>query len=400
VVNNGRFAAPGLRLLPFVLFAHYALFGAQLGATGVLWSELRTALRLDDGAFGLILLITPLAGFLFLGVSAALRERLDRRVLAMLGLTCSAVGIAGVALAPDLIVLAGARLLCGLGYGLNDAAVMGAALAWERERGRSLVGRLYAGFSAGAIGGALLSGWLLSMGWSYSAILLALAAPGLAMAGVAALSPYGIGMHAVAQQAHSRIPWRGGIIVLAILSLSGALAEALLAGWLVIHLRALGAGPLLAGGVYAGSDVAIILGRLSAPVLQHSLGARRALLVTAGLLGIGAALLLSNSVVGSAAAFLVIGLAVATVAPIVLSLGQDRAPEASDAVARMLLAAGYLGFVIAGPLAGLLASRFGVPAMLIGGMLMVAVLIGTLGYIVRPKQRRSRCFGPTSATRP
>lgn len=367
-----------LRMLPFMLLAHYLIFGMQLGVTGVLWSDLRLALGLSDGAFGLILLVTPMVGFLLLGAGAIVRDRFDRRTLAVAGLLLSAVGIVGVALAPNMAALVGARLLCGLGYGLNDAAVMGAALAWERAGKRALVGRLYAGFSLGAVVGALMSGWLLSMGWNYSAILLILAPLGFVLAGIAVLSPYNYGAAPAYQRAVQPLPWRGALIALALLSLSGALVEALVAGWLVIHLRALGSGPLIASFAYAGNDVAHILGRLGSTGLQRLAGERRALWVSAGLIGLGVVLLCSGSMLGSAVAFSVIGLGVAAVAPLVLSLGQQVAPGAGDAVARMVLAAGYFGFLIAGPLAGLLAGMVSVQTMLIGMIGVLGVLIAVL----------------------
>lgn len=375
-----------LRVLPLVLFAHYLLFGVQLGFTGVLWSEVRQRLGLGDGAFGLVLLATPMVGFLLLSAGAIVRERFNRRSLAAAGLICSTVGLVGVALAPNLGILLGARLLCGLGYGLNDAAVMGAALAWERGGKRSLVGRLYAGFSLGAVCGALLSGWLLNMGWSYSAILLTAAPLGLLLAGIAACAAYDHGSAPDRQSAARPIPWSSALIALALLSLCSSLVEALLAGWLVIHLRALGAGPLAASSAYAASDVALILGRLVAPGLQQKFGATRAFLAAAALIIVGASVIAGSAVAGSAAAFVIIGVGVAVIAPIVLALGQTIAPHASDAVARMLLAAGYLGFLIAGPLAGVLAGLLSVQRMLVGSLVMLGVLIGALAL---PARRRS-----------
>jgi MFS family permease len=339
----------------------------------------RSAHALDARSFGIILLITPLTGFGLLSLSSLITTKISRRWLGSLGLLCSLAGSCGVALAPDFALLIGARILCGLGYGFTDAAVISSALAWERSQSKPLLGRIYASFGVGAIGGALSGGWLLSINWHFSAVLLLQLPIGLLLLLGVLISPSQANTSTAQQPTALRLPWRHAHIrALVLLSLGGALAEALTTGWLVIHLHHLGSGPFFASAAYAASEISLIVGRMSTPYIQRRLGIQRTLLTAAVLLLCGAALLSSSHPFTSAAAFAVIGLGIAALTPLTLSLSQQIMPHAGDQITRLLLAVGYLGFIVAGPLGGLLVGYLQTTTMLIVSLSSIALLIAGL----------------------
>jgi benzoate transport len=118
---------------------------------------------IDRAALGLVLsmeLVGMAGGSIALGNMA---DRLGRRPTILLCLTIMASGMWLATTAHDLVSLSGYRLLTGLGIGGMLAAINAVVVENANQRNRHLVvGLMAAGYPAGAVGGGVLSSWLLA----------------------------------------------------------------------------------------------------------------------------------------------------------------------------------------------------------------------------------------------
>lgn len=363
-----------VRWLRPLLLAQYTLFGLVIGAQSVLWGEVKADLGLGEGAFGTAMMLTPLAGFITLMVPGLWHRAAGRR-LATGALLAIAAAVLTLALGRTLAAFVVARLAAGVGFALLESTANAAALRWEEQTGKRLVSMLYGLCSVGMTAGALGAGAMLAGGLSYRATLLLLV-PGL----FAAAAATALNVYPSRQSAPRGLPRgmpRGGAFVLIGLALAAVTGEALADIWGVIYLRTLGAGVLSGGVMFALFNGAMILGRLlNGPLIARwgpgaaLRGAGVGLTLAFGLLATGDAAL-------SFAAFTLMGLAVAGVAPTVLTLARARAGD-SDAAVNGVVAASYLGFVVAPPLVGWLAELLGLlPAMLLvlGGLVIATAVL-------------------------
>ncbi|HVG97236.1 MAG TPA: MFS transporter [Chloroflexota bacterium] len=287
-----------------------------------------------------------------------------------------------------------ALAVTGAGFGLFEIAVNGAAMDWEALSGRSVLNSLHAGYSGGAVVGAVGAGVLLGLGWRPDGILLLTALcslPLIAATVVVRFPPSGL--PAPAAPAGSPGPPgspAGGLRralaplrpLRPLLPLAGAAAlasvgESVANLWSVIYLAELGAGSLLGGAAFALANAAMLAGRLVNARVVARLGTATSLhLSGAGLILASAILFLpglpwlpgddpTGRVPLAVAGFGLLGLAVAGVVPTALTAGARLVPGNSGAVAGALMTAVYLAFVVAPPLVGWLAEASSLRAALL-----------------------------------
>jgi MFS family permease len=375
-----------------VLTSYYLLLGLIIGTTGVLWDALQEGLRLSDALFGTAVLMTPLAGLGILLIIGQLTAWAGKRRLAIASAAIIAVAEIALALAGGVWVFFAVRLLIGVGYGLLEGSINGAALDWEHATGRGLMNPMHGAFNGAAVLGSLLAGALLGAFWSYQAILLALGLLALLLCAgslpvafppQAARQPDTTGDHRATLTLLRRQP---GVLALAAVCLLGAMSEGLAGVWSVIHLRDLGASLFLSGAAFALFNGAMFAGRLANTLIVARWGAT----VSLGLSGAGtliaAALLAQPSVVAAVAAFAVLGLAVAGVIPTVLSDAARRAPGQTTTVAGVMMTAAFVGFAIAPFATGWAAGGFGLQRALVA-TLGIAGLV--MLWLVRAAHQRA-----------
>src|SRR5215216_4162487 len=158
-----------------LLAVYFSLFGVIVGAQGVLWAELVSALRLSKSTFGAVQLISPLLSVLLLLAGGQLSGWAGKKRLALISLAVLAGSNLALAGAGGLLGLANALLLAGAGNALLEMSMNGTTLDWEQATGRSVMNLMHAGFSGGAVLGAFAAGLLLGAGWSYGVVLFLLA---------------------------------------------------------------------------------------------------------------------------------------------------------------------------------------------------------------------------------
>ena len=161
-------------VLVAVLLSDFLLLGLTIGGQGVLWADVVATLGIGKGAFGTAQLVLPLVAIILLLRAGALSARVGKQRLAVASLVLIGAGNLGLALASGsgLGALVLALAVTGAGFGLFEIAVNGAAMDWEALSGRSVLNSLHAGYSGGAVVGAVGAGVLLGLGWRPDGILL------------------------------------------------------------------------------------------------------------------------------------------------------------------------------------------------------------------------------------
>lgn len=373
---------PGLALA--VLAANFALLGITIGTQGVVWAEVMNGLGLTSGVFGTAQLVAPLVSIGLLLASGRLAARVGMRRLAVASLTGLGLGSLALGWSANLLGLLGALVLVGIGNGLFEIGMNGAAIDWEHAQRRHVLNGLHASFSGGAVVGAVATGALLGLGWTYPQVLTLVAG----VAGLLALvtlpthfppselnpgSADDLGATVRLLVSH-RI-----LIALALIAMLGSIGESVANLWSVILLRERGADALLGGATFALLNGAMMLGRLSNAPLVARWGARASLTVSGLGLVLTTVLLLAPGGLWLAVfGFVLLGVAVAGVVPTVLTAGARLAPGQSGALAGAMLAAVYASFVVAPPLIGWLAELFSLQAALatlgVAGLCVLALV--------------------------
>lgn len=355
-----------------LLFANFMLLGLTIGSQGVLWAEVIAALQLTPGVFGSAQLVSPLVSVVLLLLGGRIAAAWGKQRMAVTSLFLLGLGSLALALTNQLWGLVGGLVILGLGNGFFETAMNGAAIDWEQAQGRSVLNRLHAGFSGGAVVGALGAGALLGAGWSFSQVfgLVAAVCGALCLASLLvrfppvleepAASPNDLGATLrllVSQRA---------LLILAVLAMLGSMGESVANIWSVAALRERGADAMLGGTAFALLNGAMMIGRLANATLVDRWGARTSLLVSGGLLVVTTILWLIPAGVNVAIlAFILLGLAVAGVVPTVLIAGAPLAPGQSGGLASGMLAAVYASFIFSPPLIGWLAELFSLQAALL-----------------------------------
>jgi MFS family permease len=403
-----------------VLLTDFLLLGLTVGVQGVLWAEVIGTLGIGKGAFGTAQLVLPLLAILLLLRAGPLAARLGKRRLAVTSLVLLGAGNLGLSLASTsgLGALVLALAVTGVGFGLFEIAVNGAGMDWEELSGRSVLNSLHAGYSAGAVVGAVGAGLLLGLGWRPESIFLLPALLSLPLIGATLavrFPPAGAPAPAPAPPAPPGAPARAHPVrralaplrpLLPLLPLAGAatlasVGESVANLWSVIYLAELGAGSLLGGAAFALANAAMLAGRLVNTRVVARLGTATSLHLSGAGLILAAAVLFLPGLPGlsglsggetdgrvplAVAGFALMGLAVAGVVPTALTAGARLVPGNSGAVAGALMTAVYVAFVVAPPLVGWLAEATSLRAAL----LVVALSGAGIIALTRRPQRSAR----------
>lgn len=364
---------PGAALV--LLMSYFVLFGLTVGGQSVLWAEIVRALRMSEGVFGSAQLAPPLIGMMLLILGSPLTIRFGKKRLTIAGLITLGISSLGLAMANDVWEFVCALALSGLGFGAIEMAMNSATLDWEQQTKRTVMNLMHAGFSGGAVIGALATGWALQAGWTYVHVLVLLAA--LCVVALLVTLPVRYPPAAPVHTSHTgtgaavRLLFeRRTLLALAALSMSGAIGESVANTWSVIYLRDIGAAVIVGGAAYALFNGTMFAGRLANASFVARFGPHASLMTSGALVVVaGLLLMIPDSVPVAVVAFALAGLGVAGVVPTALSEAAHRVPGGSGAVTGAVMAVTYLAFVVCAPLIGWIAELFSLRAAL----LMVAL---------------------------
>ncbi|MGI8643562.1 MAG: MFS transporter [Thermomicrobiales bacterium] len=342
-----------------LLCVAFSAFGIMFGIWQVVLEDLRQALSISEGPLGLAYTIAVFGSLPAMIVAGRFVDRVGAKRLAvgaLAGMACVFVILTGVSSYLGLVAILFVFLAA---TGTYDVGINAAAIHHERRTSRPVMPLVHGAFSAGGATGAIIAGLLLSQGAPFRSLY-------LVVAGLLGLVAVFLGLrarwHGVKPAGKSAMKptsmfRRTDILILALIVSLAFLAEGAMETWSAIYLRSSMNLPALIGasGV-AIFHLAMAIGRLSTSVVIHRLGRRGTMGVAGVLAAIGNVMALATpNPTMILTGFLVVGLALAGIAPVALSLGGDIVPDRAGEATSILMTVGYTGFSLGPTIIGFLA---------------------------------------------
>ena len=356
--------------------------GTMIGAWGSRIPALRDRLDLSTGQLGIALAFVAAGALIAMPLAGSLAARVGSRpptrvfVLAMCGVPVLS------AVAPSFGLLLLAALALGAANGGVDVAMNTQGTTIEQRRGRLLLGRLHAAFSAGGLAGAASGALAVEAGLSAAAHLTILGA--LCAAAVAATSGALVGGDAQPDRSEPTFarPTRP-LAALGILAFCCLLAEGAALDWGAVYVDDdLGASASLAALAYAAFSATMLTGRLLSDRLVTAFGP--VALLRAGGVVAGGGLAIALAIGQPAVAllgFAALGAGLSVVIPLVFRAATLRGGAPALAAVSTL---GYTGFLTGPPLIGAIADA----TSLATGLIIVTLCAGAAAVLagaVRPR---------------
>lgn len=346
--------------------------------------EVQSSLALSNLALGLVLAAGGAGGLVGTVVSPALLRRAGSRPVAVLAGAALAVILPLIAVAPAAIVLAVVLLAAATADALTDIAMNDLGVRTQHGAGRSLMNRLHAGWSFGAVAGASTSSVVAAAGVPLGLHLTALAVLLVAVLAVAwrhlpALGP-------VVRPAASRRAAAGVAGVLMPLALAAALVEGIPAEWSSVFLASEHAmGPGEAGIGFTLFAAAMLAGRLVGDTVTDAVGVASTGRIATGCTATGlAAVATSPGPVLAVVGFTLLGLGASVLFPLIYGAAGSLSAVASGAGLALMSVGARLGFMSGSPLVGglsdLVGLRAAITVLVAGALVAVAVSRARLAH--------------------
>jgi MFS family permease len=351
--------------------ATFVAFGAVFGVWQVLLPELSRDVAPSPGALGVAISIGFVGSLPVMLFGGRLVDRYGTRRIGVFAGLAFGGAAATLALTNSYLALLAVLAVFYAASGAYDVAINAAAIDWEAARGRRMMTLVHAGFSGGAMGGALVTGAALLAGAPYRAVYLAAGASMWLVMAAWWIAAGRDAPHRPAQLGSARSIWHDRLLVM--LGLVAALAfvvEGAMESWSAIYLRtALGLPAVAGASGIALFHGAMLAGRLGSLATQRVLGRRGSLRIGGAVAAVGMAFALLTDVPALVVVgFGIVGLAVSSAAPVALSLAGEARPGQSGQASSAVTVIGYSGFVV-GP-------------AIIGGVAQVTNLRQALGLVV------------------
>ena len=148
------------------VFVVFALNGCALGSWAPRVPALTEQVGAVPGSLGLALLGASVGLLLAATVTGRLVESLGARLVMALSTVAAALVLAALGLTTSVLWLGLTLFALGAAIGVLDVSMNVAAVFVEREAGKPLMPVFHAGFSFGALAGALFAGLAASNDWS------------------------------------------------------------------------------------------------------------------------------------------------------------------------------------------------------------------------------------------
>lgn len=371
---------------------------------------IKERLHLSDGVLGVALFAIPAGLLLVTLVAGRLVDRFGSAWVTRVAGVAMALTLIPPALAGNLEWLMAALFVFGASAGALDVGMNSNGVLVEHARGRPVMSSLHAGYSIGALVGAVIGGLFAGAAIGPLPTFLAVGLPSAAVGGLAgrwllaerSSGPGGAGQPAAAgpadQQAgagHPRPARRLGrslrpgvlIVLLGTVGLCGLLVEGATADWSAVYLHDnLGTSAGFAAAGFAAFALAMTAGRLLGDALAARFGPVRlvrasGLVAAAGLAG-G---LLSNNPVGGVVGFAVLGAGLACIIPQVFLAGGKADPVRPGHGLARVVGMSYLGMVSGPVLIGGAATLVGLPLAL-GIPVLLALCVAALAGLLTPRE--------------
>lgn len=365
--------------------AAFASVGLYWGAFGALVPDIKPQVGLNDGEFGLALLVSTLGAIAAMWLAPRVDAALGGRVLPVLALVMAAMFVLP-GLAWNGVTFALAMSLGAMSTGTLDVAMNARLSVLESREGRSLMNLNHGIFSVAYGISAVLTGFAREAGWTPFAVFVSLSVLTLALTVQMLRAPVIDPPRDADAPEPAPLSWwlllPGGLIILI-----AFMAEQGTEGWSALHLeRNLGAGaaqgalgPAILGGTMA-------VGRLSGQVIVQRYSEAAVIRLAALLTAAGAVTAAWAGSLGVAyLGFAMLGLGVSVMAPMGFAWVGRMVPVDRRALAvSRLTVVGYTGFFVGPPMMGGLSQLFGLSASFTAvALLMLLVPLVLIPMVAR-----------------
>jgi MFS family permease len=339
--------------------------------------DVQARLELREAALGVVLAALSAGVITGLIASGRLVPRTGSRAAVAIGGAVAAGALPLVGLAPTPWLLAIALFAAGAGTSTMDVGMNAQGVGVERGYGRSIMVGLHAAWSIGALTGAL--GGSLAMGAGLplpvhlsliAALVAATTFGSLPWLRFADRSSSGVG---------SRRPFawpRGPLFPLALVCLAATIGESTAGDWSGIHLRdnlGVAAGRVAWG--YVASTAAMVAVRLVGDRIAERFGARRVIRAGGWLAGTGFVIAaLAPALPVALLGFAMSGAGLGVIVPLAFAAAGRIGDSPGESVAAVATV-GYLAFVVAPPVIGVIADLINLPVAF--SLVGVAVILLT-----------------------
>ncbi|MET8333997.1 MFS transporter [Streptosporangium canum] len=356
----------------------FVLAGLMCGSMTVRIPALSDKLGLSEGSIGVTLLVWGLGALVTMQSMRGVMTRFGSRSILRVGAPLCAATLALLAFAPTFPLLLVAAGLFGMAFGAVDIAMNAQGSAVERAYGRPLMNGMHAGWCVGAISAGLLGTAAIAAGLSFTAhlaLIALLALPLLVFISRTYLPDPAVATGGEARARHRMPPV---VYLLGVIAFCAFMVEGTVADWNGLYLRdVLGAPEALAALGYPIFEAGMLLGRLTGDRVRARFGARGMIIAS------GLATAATFTVVITASTFLValsamffVGIAVATVSPMAMSLAGGAVGNPGPAIAQTG-AMGYAGLLLGPVIIGFLSD-----VATLGTALGIAVVLGVVIALV------------------
>ncbi|MFI6597931.1 MFS transporter [Nonomuraea sp. NPDC050536] len=351
----------------------FVLAGLMVGTMTVRIPAMTDKLGLSESAVGLILLAWGLGALVTMQSMRGVMARAGSRAVLRIGGPLTALSLVGVGLAPNVPTLMAAAALFGMAFGTVDIAMNAQGSTVEQAYGRPLMNGMHAGWCVGAISAGGLGSLSIALGVPFTLhlTLIGLVSVPLTVAiGRTYLPERPVAQ--TAEQARRRMP--PIVYLLGAIMFFAFMVEGTVADWNGLFMRdSLGAPEALAALGYPVFEVGMLVARLSGDRIRSRFGAR-GMMTVSGLATAGffAVVLLAPTPLVAVFAMFFVGLGVATISPMTLSLAGTATGNPGPAIAQ----AGAMGY--AGLLLGPVVIGFLTDVTSLRTALGLAIVLGVL----------------------
>ncbi|NVZ99130.1 MFS transporter [Pseudomonas gingeri] len=359
----------------------FLMSGLCMGAWAPLVPYARSRAGVDDGALGILLLCLGLGSLVMMPLAGILNARRGCRFTMHVGIALVLLTLPMLATIDSFAGLMFALTVFGAGCGAVDVTMNVQGVMVERATGRILMSGFHGLFSLGTI---VSAAGITALLWLGATPLQASAAVMTALA--AFVLTYGRQMLGRSGEEGSPAFVRpsGKVLVLGVLCLFAFLAEGAILDWSAVFLTQVRGVEHSIGGLgYAVFAVMMALGRLNGDRILRQLGSR-VVLIGGGLivvLGFLVVVLAPNWLV-NLVGFAVIGIGLANIAPVYLSLAGAQRTMPGELAIAAATSLGYLGILMGPAVIGLFAHATNLSwALLAVASLMIAIM-GTATRLV------------------
>ncbi|WP_169947452.1 MFS transporter [Microbispora sp. H11081] len=363
----------------------FVLAGLMCGTFTVRLPALADRLRLPESSVGLTLLGWGVGALLAMQLMRVVLTRIGSRGVLRAAAPLCAASLVLVAFAPSFPVLVLATALFGMAFGAVDVGMNAQGSAVERAYGRPVMSGMHAGWCVGAISAGLLGTAAIALGLSLTAHILVVAlvsAPAALLLSRMLLPDAAPRTAGAASSARSGKRLPGVVYLLGAITFAAFMVEGVVADWNGLYLiGTLHASEAVAAVGYPVFEAGMLLARLAGDRLRGRYGARGLVVFSGAATALAfLAVIAAPVTVAAVVAIFFVGLSVATISPMALSLAGTATPEPGPAIAQAS-AMGYAGLLLGPVVVGFLSASASLRAAM-GVAVVLGVVIAVAGRLL------------------